>query len=141
MRNWILVLILINVLAFAYQKWILEPERSVAADYIAQDYPGLEPVGGPPPVADTGEPETTPQVADEAPVEPPEESAPQASVLRCLKAGAYPNRDDADVVAGRLGDLGAKVRITSAETRARTGFWVQAVGYRTRADARAARVR
>ena len=44
MRNFFLFVLLINLLAFAYQSWILEPATSVAPDFAAQDVPELLPV-------------------------------------------------------------------------------------------------
>ena len=41
MRNAFLLILLVNILAFAYQHWVIEPGSPVAADAIGQDIPLL----------------------------------------------------------------------------------------------------
>ena len=60
MRNFLLTFLLLNILVFIYQRWIIEPDDPVDALHIDQDVPGLlladpgpreEPAAAPPPSA------------------------------------------------------------------------------------------
>ena len=41
MRNLFLLILLLNLLAFAYQSWIIEPDESVPASFMSQEVPEL----------------------------------------------------------------------------------------------------
>ena len=128
MRNFILVLVLLNFLAFAYQSWILEPENKVDALYIEQDYPGLQVVGGKQAVATV--------VVTEAGA-----GAEEVAAVRCLRIGPFPREADADTVSEGLEGRGAEVRKSSEPGQVWVGHWVQVEDQGGRAAAEKARER
>jgi hypothetical protein len=126
MRNGLLVLLLLNFLAFAYQHWILEPDVKVAATYIAQDYPGLMLVAT-----------TTDPVAEV--ILPEVLISNDQGVYRCLRVGPFPRENDADSVRRALERREATVRQTTKAGQVWVGHWVQVADQGSRAKAEATR--
>jgi len=115
---------LLNFLAFAYQSWILEPERKVGPLYLEQDYPGLVVVG-------RGE-----EVA--AVILP---AAPSDNRARCVRIGPFPRETDADTVLAALRERAAAVLKSAEEGQVWVGHWVQVPDQGSRAAAEQARSR
>ncbi|MCP4002373.1 MAG: SPOR domain-containing protein [Gammaproteobacteria bacterium] len=126
MRNGVLVLLLLNFLAYAYQHWVLVPDVKVAATYIAQDYPGLMLVNT------AAEPEVE-VVLPEVVI-----SDGQAA-YRCLKVGPFSRENDADSVRRSLEGREATVRQTTKEGQVWVGHWVQVADLGSRAKAETTR--
>ena len=129
MRNALLVLLLLNFLAFAYQHWILEPGNKVAATYIDQDYPGLMVVA----VADA----PADQVA--AVILPDVLAGTDDDVYRCLRVGPFPRENDADMVRRALERREAAVQQTTRPGQVWVGHWVQVEDQGSRSKAEATR--
>jgi len=150
MRNFFLFVLLINLLAFAYQSWILEPAISVAPDFAAQDVPELLQVerkkGNPPAVitpsavtADSGVvPATTGQEAAEmSSVQPQLPVA--AGVNQCLRIGPFAREKDVERVQTELQRQRATVQRTAEAGSVWRGYWVQTTAYTSRQAAEDAR--
>ena len=120
MRNFCLTLLLLNILAFAYQYWILGPDNKVAADYIDQDYQRL-------------------MLA--APLDPDPLAVLESALLayRCLRIGPFPQAADAEQIRAVLEGPDVVARRISEEGQVWVGHWVQVTGQPDRASAEAAR--
>ena len=125
MRNVILMLLLVNLLAFVYQRWIIEPDNPVAATYLKQDYPRL----------------TAVQLAAR-PVEASEDVPISVeNEAKCIKIGPIQQKVAADSLAATLAGRGLDATLEAAEGRVWVGHWVQVVALADRAAAVAARNR
>lgn len=103
MRNFLLAFVLLNLLAFAYQRWIIEPAAKVDALDIEQAVPRLQVATRPsPPRKDT-----------------------QADGARCLRIGPFLRADAADQIRQRLVSQGAVVQQTAEPGQVWVGHWVQ----------------
>ena len=124
MRNLLLMLVFINVLAFVYQRWVMQPRESVAPDFIAQDLPQLAAV----PRASAPEPPAEPDTTVR-----PESAAP---AFRCLRVGPFPQEAAALQIREALQKQSIVARQTSEEGQVWVGYWVQtsALGNRQAAD-------
>lgn len=129
MRNGLLVLLLLNFLAFAYQHWILEPSNKVAATYIDQDYPGLMVAG----VADA------PPNPVAAVILPDVLKGSDGGVYRCLRVGPFPRETDADTVRRALQSREAAVQQTTEPGQVWVGHWVQVTDQGSRSKAEVTR--
>lgn len=139
MRSFFLFLLLINLLAFAYQSWIIEPDVSVLATHLDQRVPELVLVAATPaqkPAPDESKADDAgsgePLSAAEAPAE-----VPQA--YRCLRIGPLPRETDADAVRRALRQQQASVRQTAEPGRVWVGYWVQTGTHASRSEAEDAR--
>ena len=155
MRNFFLFVLLINLLALAYQSWILEPAVSVAPDFAAQDVPELlqverekdgpaavpVPVQAPPTQAPVV-PEVAPAATVQAEVAMPE-AQPQlpgaTAVYRCVRIGPFAQEKDVQSVQTELQRQGATVQRSAEAGRVWLGYWVQSAAYPSRQAAEAAR--
>jgi cell division protein FtsN len=150
MRNFFLFVLLINLLAFAYQSWILEPAKSVAPDFAVQDVPELLQVerkqDNPPAVmapalvpAGPGviPPETAQQAAEIPVVQPQLPDA--AAVYQCLRIGPFAREEDVESVQTKLQRQGATVQRTAEAGRVWLGYWVQTAAYSSKQAAENAR--
>jgi hypothetical protein len=126
MRNGLLVLLLLNFLAYAYQHWILEPDIKVAATYIAQDYPGLM-------LVDTASDPVAEVILPDARISNDED------VYRCLRVGPFPRENDADSVRRALESREASVRQTTKAGQVWMGHWVQVADQGSRSKAEVTR--
>jgi len=125
MRNLCLVLLLVNVLAFAYQRWIIQPDNPVAATHIEQDYPRLTAVQlGPRPAPQQ---ERVAISADNG--------------AKCIKIGPIPQKSAADSLVATLGGRDLQASLEAAEGSIWVGHWVQVVALADRAAAESARER
>jgi hypothetical protein len=119
MRNLFLLILLINLLAFAYQRWILEPGDPVEATFVAQDVPELvvaiEPVVEPP-----------------APVDEPAEEVVSVAEVTCMRIGPFATKAGADAVQNTLRLRNAVVRQSTEQSRVWIGYWVQTAGQGSR---------
>lgn len=133
MRSFFLFVLLINLLAFAYQTWIIEPDVSVVATHMDQRVPELVLVSAPAPPEPPG--------AETAAVEAVTAAAtPEASdEFRCLRIGPLPRETDADAVRRALRDKQALVRQTAEPGRVWVGYWVQTGTHASRSEAEKAR--
>ena len=133
MRNFFLLILLINLLAFAYQSWIIEPNIAVEPTYLAQDVPELLVV----PVPRAAPPAAAEPSADKAEaVVAANESEP---AYRCVRVGPFPREADADAVRIALQKQEATVRQTAKEGSVWVGYWVQTAGQGSRSAAEKAR--
>ncbi|NND54048.1 MAG: hypothetical protein HKN56_03630 [Gammaproteobacteria bacterium] len=135
MRNFVLVLLLINALAFIYQRWIISPDNPIAATHIEQDYPRLTTVQLAP----------RPQPGDAADVTTASGDA-NASIdsendAKCIKIGPITQKADADSLAATLAGRGLAAALGQTEGQVWVGHWVQVVGLNDRAAAERARGR
>jgi hypothetical protein len=131
MRNFFLLVLLINLLAFIYQSWIIEPDIVVEPTYLAQDVPELFLV--PAKVA-------VPSAAAEPAVDAAEQAeADDVPAYRCLRVGPFPRETDADAVRMALEKREATVRQTAKEGSVWVGYWVQTAGQGSRSGAEKAR--
>jgi hypothetical protein len=149
MRNFFLFLLLINLLAFAYQSWIIEPTVSIAPDFSAQDVAQLLQVERearpsvvlvqPQEVAATAV--VDPQASPTAVVSPAGGQALPAmqTAYQCLRIGPFAREADVEVVQRKLQPLAAEVRRTVEAGRVWLGYWVQTTAYPSRQAAEAAR--
>ena len=129
MRNFLLLVLLLNILAFIYQRWIIEPDNPVDAMHVEQEVPGLLLAERP-----------AAQPAAPAPAPPSPPTAPvQDSAYRCLRVGPFARSADADEVLARLRRQEAAVRQTEEPGRVWVGHWVQVVAPASRASAEQAR--
>jgi len=134
MRNFCLTLLLLNILAFAYQHWILGPDNRVAADYIDQDYQRLMLAApAPTPAAEL--------LSLRAPLDPDPLAVPESALLayRCLRIGPFPQAADAEQIRAVLEGPDVVARRVSQEGQVWVGHWVQVTGQPDRASAEAAR--
>jgi hypothetical protein len=125
MRNALMILLLLNCLAYLYQRWILEPENKLAADYLEQSIPRLS----------LAEPYEV-RVAD---IPVPDLSGNDELGYRCLRLGPFPREAEATAALRLYQQSGAKVRKTSEEGQVWTGHWVQVVGQPGRGAAKQVR--
>jgi len=130
MRNFFLLILLINLLAFAYQSWIIEPNIAVEPTYLAQDVPELLVV----PV-----PKAAPPVAAEPSADEAVSSKESEPAYRCVRVGPFPREADADTVRIALQKQEATVRQTAKEGSVWVGYWVQTAGQGSRSAAEKAR--
>jgi len=149
MRNFFLFLLLLNLLTFAYQIWIIEPAESIAPDFFAQDTPqllqvdrsqGLGPKPSPPEkpgaAIDTG---PAPAAAALAPPATSQE-APAANIAyQCFSVGPFAREPDASAVQRELQRRGALVQRTEETGQVWLGYWVQTTAYSSKPAAEAAR--
>lgn len=126
MRNLLLSLLLINVLAWAYQHWVIEPDAPVAAGHIEQDYPRLEVVV---------------RVSESARILPDEPPVETEKAAKCRKIGPIVGKSEAISIAQTLQGRGLTVRRAALPGDIWVGHWVQVVGLGTRQAAEAARDR
>ena len=133
MRNFFLLILLINLLAFAYQSWIIEPDVAVEPTYLAQDVPELLLV---PAQVDTPPAAEEPAANDSGQVVVPENNK---QAYRCVRIGPFPRESDADVVRAALQKQEATVRQTAKEGSVWVGYWVQTAGQGSRSAAEKAR--
>jgi hypothetical protein len=131
MRNGFLVLLLLNILAFAYQAWIIEPDNPVDEFYIEQGVPGLVLAEREQPLVEAP-PESAP--AEES-VEPP----PADPAYRCLRIGPFARETDADKVQLDLRRREATVRQTAEPGRVWVGHWAQVADQGSRQKAEQSR--
>ena len=129
MRNLLLSLVLINLLAWAYQSWVIEPDRPVSALHVQQDYPRLTAVKLSRPTAA----EPAQQQGDE------QISAEKAA--NCIEVGPIIEENDAKSIADSLRNRNLSVLQTAREGEVWVGHWVQVVGVANRVAAEAARDR
>lgn len=122
MRNLFLTLLLINALAWAYQSWVLTPDKPVAALYIDQEYPRLQPLTRSAAVTAM---ETT--------------AADEQNAVKCLKIGPIVGENDAIGISGKLGGRGIEVRRSTEPGQVWVGHWAQVAGLPSRQAAEAAR--
>lgn len=159
MRNFFLLLLLINLLAFVYQRWIIEPKVSVAPDYSAQDVPQLMQIERARPSEVLARPKEVPVTAAEPqssvaavvvpavdPVQPSEAPAAPAPPIpatpvayQCLRIGPFAREADVESVQRKLQPRAVAVRRTAEAGRVWLGYWVQTTAYRSRSAAEAAR--
>jgi hypothetical protein len=126
MRNGLLVLLLLNFLAYAYQHWILEPDTKVAATYIAQDYPSLI-------LVDTASDPVAEVILPDVRISNDEDA------YRCLRVGPFPRENDADSVRRALESREASVRQTTKAGQVWMGHWVQVADQGSRSKAEVTR--
>jgi len=150
MRNFFLFVLLVNLLAFAYQSWILEPAASVAPDFAAQDVPELlqverakeEPSAALAPTEVLAVPEAAPAATAQAEATM-SEAQPQlpvaAATYQCVRIGPFAREQDADSVRMELQRQGATVRRTAEAGSVWLGYWVQTTAYTSRQAAENAR--
>jgi hypothetical protein len=112
MRNALLVFLVLNFLAYAYQSWILDPAVIVAPDYIEQDYPGL--------------------LLAERPAERvvavtlPAAAAEESDVgMTCIRIGPFPREEAAAKVRQALKPRAIRVNQSAAAGQVWVGYWVQ----------------
>ncbi len=129
MRNLFLLLLLLNVLAWAYQSWVIEPDSPVEPLHILQDYPRL----------------TAVQLNRNVKVAPAAEQDNVANSvekrLNCLNIGPIVAENDANSITERLRSRNVRVIRTAREGQIWVGHWVQVVGVSNRVAAEAARDR
>lgn len=125
MRNAFLLLLLLNILAFTFQSWIIEPDDPVDAMSIDQDVPGLM-------LAETSKAQPSEPIATDV-------AKTANPVYRCLRIGPFAQETDADRVRLSLQRREATVRQTTEAGRVWVGHWVQVADQGSRARAEAAR--
>lgn len=125
MRNVVLMLLLVNVLAFVYQRWIIQPDNPVSATHIAQDYPRLAAV----------------QLARRSAPEPAEVANSVENEAKCIKIGPIQREAAADSLAATLRGRDLAATLQAVEGRVWVGHWVQVVDLLDRSAAEAARGR
>jgi hypothetical protein len=128
MRNALLVFLVLNFLAYAYQSWIIEPAVIVAPDYIEQDYPAL-PLSEKP--AERVVTETLPAASA---VE--EEEEEEADVgMTCIRIGPFPRAEDAAKVHRALKPRATRIVQSAEAGQVWGGYWVQTAPRNDRAQA------
>jgi len=115
MRNLFLLILLINLLAFAYQNWIMEPGTPVEATFLAQGIPELQSAAIP---------------VVEVVAEVPGEVA--VGEYGCLRIGPFATSSAAAAIQKTLQERGALVRRTTEISRDWIGYWVQTAGQGSR---------
>lgn len=128
MRNLFLLLLLVNFLAWGYQKWILLPEDPVDARHIEQNFPRLAVVSPPPAPAE-------PDIDQEDANISAERDA------KCIKIGPIVEENAAEALARSLRGRGIEVRQEAAAGQIWMGHWVQVVDFSDRGAAEQARDR
>jgi len=128
MRNLFLLLLLINLLAWSYQKWIILPDDPIDARHIEQNYPRLAAVNLSPAVA-----------GGETDREDVANSAENAG--KCVKIGPIVEEKDAVSLVNSLRSRDIEVSQQSGTGQVWMGHWVQVVGFDDRAAAEQARDR
>ncbi len=121
MRNLLLLLVLINALLLAWQRWIVAPP--VADPYAPQgggDLPALLAYQRP-----------------AAPVAPASKAAPQVA-RACVAVGPFANPVAARRAAQLLTQRGMQLRLEQREAEVWLGHWVQITGFASRAQAASA---
>jgi hypothetical protein len=149
MRNFFLFMLLVNLLAFSYQNWILEPGVSVAPDFLAQDVPLLLQAEQQPAITDD-----TRAKVDAGPAMPESQTKPnpasvpeavgapspvQVTAYKCLRIGPFMREADVGAVQRELQQRQATVQRTAEAGQVWLGYWVQTVAYPSRQAAEAAR--
>jgi len=124
MRNALLVFLLLNFLAYAYQSWIIEPAVIVAPDYIEQDYPAL-PLSEKP--ADR-------VVAETLPAAPAVEEEADVG-MTCTRIGPFPRAEDAAKVHRALKPRATRIVQSAEAGQVWVGYWVQTAPRNDRAKA------
>lgn len=129
MRNFFMLFLLINLMAFAYQKWIIEPDNPVAATHIAQDYPRLTAVRL----------QRTPAFQESEARDP--ETEVDENAVKCIKIGPISREIDAESLVSALAERGIDALQSTAAGQVWVGHWVQVVDFDSRNAAEAARGR
>jgi hypothetical protein len=124
MRNALLIFLLLNVLAYAYQRWILEPSVIVEADFLAQDFPGLL-------LAETPEDRV---VAVTLPADSAATDVADVG-MTCIRIGPFPREQDAGKVRRALESRATRIDQTAEEGQVWVGHWVQVAAQSDRAMA------
>jgi hypothetical protein len=127
MRNLCLLILLLNLLAFAYQSWIIEPDESVPASFMSQEVPELMIV--PRNIQAQEEPAAVVK-SDE-----PAESLAKGPAYRCMRIGSFRQEADANAARAVLQKREAAVRQTAVDGRVWVGYWVQTQPYSSRGSA------
>jgi hypothetical protein len=112
MRNALLIFLLLNILAFVYQKWILEPDVLVAPDFMDQDHPGLIQA-------------EKPEDRVVAVTLPADDGAGGSKATTCIRIGPFSEEQDALKVRQSLEQRASRIEQTAAEGQVWAGFWVQ----------------
>ena len=133
MRNALFVLILLNVLAFGYQHWVLSPEQRIDAFHLEQEVPQLQLLSRPSPDVDEEleSLNTDSGAAEVATVSlTGEASQPETPKLadRCLKIGPFSRIADAANVRDVLESRDMQVNQVTEEGQVWMGHWVQVIG-------------
>jgi len=123
MRNFFMLLLLVNMLAFAYQKWIIQPDNPVAATFVEQNYPRL----------------TAVRLQRTPPPEPVAVVKNGENVAKCLQIGPISRENDAISLLQQLRESGVAATRSTAPGQVWVGHWVQVTGLADRAAALAAR--
>ncbi len=123
MRNTFLLLLLLNILAYAYQSWIIEPDNPVDAMFIDQQVPGLLLAAS-----------AVKAVADAS-----TNSDSGKPGYHCLRIGPFAQETDAVKVRLSLQRREATVRQTAEPGRVWVGHWVQVADQSNRQQAAIAR--
>jgi len=126
MRNLVLLLLLLNFLAFTYQSWILEPDVKLEATYLEQDFPGLM-------LAEASVSPVTTLIL------PNVVTSGDKVGYRCVRVGPFPREADAVSARRALQSSVASVRQTTEKGQVWVGHWVQVTGQGSRSGAEAAR--
>ena len=121
MRNICLLLLLLNLMVLAYQRWILQPADNAQASTVNQDIPWLQ-LADPKPDAATDR-----------------KSEVAAAQSRCSRLGPFASKDDAQTVQRELLKRGALVEQSSDQGDVWVGHWVQVRDQGSRAKAEVAR--
>jgi len=130
MRNLLLLILFVNVLAFIYQRWVIEPETPVAADYLDQQVPELAHVQR------AEEPEQEPVATEAADDGVVVATGPERG---CLRVGPFAKESDAESVRADLTEQGAEVQQSAEVGDVWVGYWVQTTVFGSRDAADQAR--
>ena len=109
MRNLCLLILLLNLLAFAYQNWIIEPDESVPASFMSQEVPELVIV--PRNIEAQEEPAAVVKAGE------PAESLATGPAYRCMRIGSFRQEADANAARALLQEREAAVRQTAVDGR------------------------
>jgi hypothetical protein len=135
-RNLFLILLLANILLFAWNRWVLpltpgvasRPDAGLALYREGDDVP--RPARSPP----------APQVSEPPPTQAPR-GAPMPEAAACIQIGPLPAAEAATELARSLGEQQIAATPVARDTQAWVGNWIQIGGFATQAAAAEARGR
>lgn len=138
MRNLVLLLLLANVIFFAWNQWVAEPAGDGATRFRAVDLgPALE-LAEPSedPVVEAAPDTDMVPVPDEEPAVAEERQPVSAAMGRpCVSIGPYEENEAARDALARVRDLGNQADLRAAQGEVFLGHWVQIRNIATREEA------
>jgi hypothetical protein len=138
MRNLFLVLLLANLLLFAWNRWVVPPPRPAGATFAGSPRQREAPLAAASPAPPGNAVVAAPQPQDPA---RPVTAAPAVPSDTCVQVGPLPAAEAAAELGRSLASQGIPAATIARDTQVWVGNWIQIGGFASRAAADEARRR